>query len=128
VLPGVDVLPVNVGAGSKGKDKTGRYGFANLRAQIAWQFREALDPNSGENIALPPDSQLRSDLRSPRYSIVGGKIKIESKDDIKKRIGRSPDRAEAVLLAWWIASGNGSGRLRIADAPKNLADLWGGLS
>lgn len=100
VLPETDAYPVNVGEGSRETDKTGRYQFANLRAEVVWKFREALDPASGENIALPPDSQLRQDLRAPRYSIVGGKIKIELKDDIKKRIGRSPDRGESVLLAW----------------------------
>jgi hypothetical protein len=101
ILHGMEVTPVNVGSGSQATDKTGRYGFANLRSQIVWQFREALDPTSGENVCLPADSQLRSDLRSAKFSIVGGKIKIESKDDIKKRIGRSPDKGEAVLLAWY---------------------------
>ena len=100
VLPETDAYPVNVGEGSRETDKTGRYQFANLRAEVVWKFREALDPASGENVCLPPDSQLRTDLRAARYSIVGGKIKIELKDDIKKRIGRSPDRGEAVLLAW----------------------------
>lgn len=100
VLPGVNAYPINVGEGSRETDKTGRYGFTNLRSEIIWKFREALDPASGENIALPPNSQLRTDLRAPRYSIIGGKIKIESKDDVKKRIGRSPDYGDAVLLAW----------------------------
>lgn len=100
VLDNTEAYPVNVGEGSRETDKTGRYPFANLRAEVVWKFREALDPASGENICLPPDHQLRQDLRAARYSIVGGKIKIELKDDIKKRIGRSPDRGDAVLLNW----------------------------
>ncbi len=47
VLGGVKVRAVNVGEGSTARDKSGRYQFANLRAQIVWQFREALDPTSG---------------------------------------------------------------------------------
>lgn len=100
VIPGVRVTPVNVGEGSTQVDKTGRYQFADLRSQIWWQFREALDPNSGENIALPPHPKLRTDLRTPRFKIQGGKIKVESKDDIRKRISRSTDYADAYLLAW----------------------------
>lgn len=104
VLPGINCRPVNVGASAWEKDNSGRYAFYNLRSQIMWKFREALDPASGQNIALPPDTQLRNDLRMARYSIVGGKIKVELKDDIKARIGRSPDRGDAVLLAWHIAT------------------------
>lgn len=113
VLTDTEVHPVNVGEGSQAIDKTGRYAFTNLRAEIAWKFREALDPASGENIALPPSSQLRTDLRAPRYSIVGGKIKVESKEDIKKRIGRSPDDGDAVLITW-----------HGANQPALIFDVW----
>lgn len=101
VLSGFQVTPVNVGVATAATDKSGRYRFANLRSQIMWQFREALDPASGEDIALPPDPQLRNDLRAAHFSIVGGKIKVELKEDIKARIHRSPDRGDAVLLAWY---------------------------
>ena len=94
------VHAVNVGSKPTGKDKTGRYEFSNLRSETWWRFREALDPSSGENIALPPIRSLRVDLSAPRYFIRAGKIAIESKKDIKKRIGRSTDYADAVLLAW----------------------------
>lgn len=104
VLKGIDCKPVNVGASTKEHDKSGRYTFFNLRSQIMWKFREALDPASGQDIALPPDTQLRNDLRMARYTIVSGKIKVELKQDIKDRIGRSPDRGDAVLLAWYIAN------------------------
>src|SRR5574337_547000 len=101
VLEGIEAHPVNVGAASTATDKTGRYRFFNLRSQIVWQFREALDPASDEQIALPPNVQLRNDLKAPRYQIVGGKIKIEDKKAIKERIGRSPDKGDAVLLVWF---------------------------
>ena len=94
-------IPVNVGAGSNARDKTYKFGFANLRAQLLWKFREALDPQSEHAIALPPDRQLKVDLCAPRYKILKNGIQIESKEDIKKRIGRSPDKGDAVLLAWF---------------------------
>ncbi|HDZ25066.1 MAG TPA: terminase [Candidatus Aminicenantes bacterium] len=90
--------------GSKEKDKTGRLGFANLRAEVYWKFREALDPASGEDIALPPDQELLSDLCSARWRLAASaKIQIEPKVDIIKRLGRSPDDADAVVLAWYEA-------------------------
>lgn len=91
---------VNNGSASRETDKSGKYGFVNLRAESYWRLREALDPSSGENIALPPSRQLRVDLCAPRYRLQGGKIALESKDDVKKRIGRSPDVGDAVVLAW----------------------------
>jgi hypothetical protein len=100
----LDVRAINVGSGSKETSKDGKYAFGNLRAEIWWKFREALDPTSGEDIALPPNRRLRQELRSPRYSVQGGKIKVESKDEIRKRIGRSTDAADAVLEAWHVAN------------------------
>jgi hypothetical protein len=93
-----NVVPINGAAGSDAVDKTGQFGFSNLRSQIYWQFREALtDPQ--RRVALPPDQALIADLSSPRYTVVGGKIKVESKDEIIKRLGRSPDDGDAVIYA-----------------------------
>lgn len=97
---GITARPVNVGAQSKARDKSGKFGFVNKRAEYMWKFREALDPVSGENIALPPDSILLSDLTAARYAVQSGGYKIESKEEIKERIERSPDRGDAVILAW----------------------------
>ena len=101
-----DIQPVNVGAGSSQTTKDGKFNFANLRAEIWWKFREALDPASGQDIALPPNRRLRQELRAPHFTILSGKIKVESKEDIRKRIGRSTDAADAVLMAWHVANEN----------------------
>ena len=66
-------------------------------------LREALDPAYGVDIALPPDPALQSDLTAPTYTVRPGeppKIYVESKTDIVKRLGRSPDRGDAVVYAW----------------------------
>jgi len=101
VLNNVNAVPVNNGAGSNRVDKSGKFNFSNIRAASYWALREALDPDSGENIALPDNRDLRVDLCAAKYKIVGGRIQLESKDDIKKRLRRSPDLADAVVLAWW---------------------------
>jgi len=97
----LDIVPFVASSKSERKDKTGRLGFTNKRAEVYWKFREALDPSSGEDIALPPDQELLSDLCSARWKLMAGaKIQIEPKADIIKRIGRSPDDADAVVICW----------------------------
>ncbi len=74
----------------------------NKRAEMYWRFREALDPDGGADIALPPGNELVADLCAARYKVLaGGVIQIEEKDKIKERIGRSPDMGEAIMLAWY---------------------------
>lgn len=75
-------------------------GFMNCRAELWWRFREALDPKNGHDVKLPPDARLKAELTAPRYKVKGTKILIESKDEIKKRIGGSTDKADAVVQAW----------------------------
>lgn len=85
---------------SGGVAKGNRLAFANVRAEMWWRFREALDPNSGEAVMLPPDTRLTAELTAPRYEIRGTNILVESKQEIRKRLGSSTDRADAVLQAW----------------------------
>lgn len=97
----VEAYPVNNSGAASGTDKSGMYEFFNVRAASYWRLREALDPSSGEDIALPDIRELRIDLTAPRYSIVGGRIKVEPKDDIKARIGHSPDDGDAIVMLWF---------------------------
>jgi len=98
------VIGVNFGRGSEKFDKSKKFRFANLRAEAHWKLREALDPDYGATLALPPDKELLGDLCAPKWEIRTGKIYIESKDEIIKRLGRSPDCGDAVAIAWWAVS------------------------
>jgi hypothetical protein len=93
------VYGVNVAEKATTKDKSGRLSFFNLRSQVWWQMRELLDPDANNGVALPPDSELAKELCAPRWELSGLTIKVEGRDDIIKRVGRSPDRASAVILA-----------------------------
>lgn len=93
------VLGVNVAERATAMDRSGRLQFMNLRSQLWWQMREALDPSANTGIALPPDTRLRADLAAPTWELSGQTLKVESRDDIVKRIGRSPDWASAYILA-----------------------------
>jgi hypothetical protein len=50
-------------------------------------------------LALPRDQRLAADLCAPRYRLTARGIQIEDKAAIKARLGRSPDRGDAVVLA-----------------------------
>lgn len=78
-----------------------RYRYGNLRTQMWWEFRCALDPKSGHEIALPPDIRLRTQLALPHWYGRGKDMFIESKDELRKRLsGSSTDEADAVIGAW----------------------------
>lgn len=88
-------------SGARTNDKA-KLAFFNRRAEIIWRFREALDPSQpgGSPICLPDDGTLRADLAGYRWEMTTRGIKIEDKDEMKKRIGRSPDRGDAVTMCW----------------------------
>jgi len=93
----------NGSEGSQSMTRDGSFGFYNRRADMWWALREGLDPDYGLDVALPPDTQLIADLTAPTYSIRPGKppkILIESKDEMKKRLGRSPDSGDAVVYSY----------------------------
>jgi hypothetical protein len=91
------VIPVHAAKSTDKCDRSGHMQFANVRAWMWWNMREMLDPANEENICLPPDDELKGDLTAPkRKPRSDGRILIEPKDDIKKRIGRSTDAGDAV--------------------------------
>jgi hypothetical protein len=92
-------IPVNVAESARGRDLSGTLTFLNLRSELWWRMREALDPTNNLGIALPPDKELRADLCAPKWELSGKTIKVQSREEIIKTIGRSPDMASAVVLA-----------------------------
>lgn len=95
----IQTIPINGAEGTKERTKDGTLEFYNMRALLYWRLREALDPVNDTGIALPLDGALKADLCAPEWRPRGKKILIEDKEQIKKRIGRSPDRADAVANA-----------------------------
>jgi len=93
------VYGVNVSEKSGKTDRSGRLRFFNLRSQLWWDMREVLDPGNDTGAELPPDPELLKELCAPKWTLSGVTIKVESREDIIDRIGRSPDRASAVVMA-----------------------------
>ncbi|KAG0022761.1 hypothetical protein BGZ81_008382, partial [Podila clonocystis] len=92
------VLGINVSEKSHATDRSGRLRFTNLRSQLWWHMREALDPANNTGLALPCDAQLRADLCAPTWTLQGPYIRVEGREAVVARLGRSPDRASAVIL------------------------------
>jgi hypothetical protein len=100
----VSLLAVNPANASTSRALGSGLAFRNKRAELWWRMREALDPSSEDKVALPPDRELRAELCAPRWRNTAGGILIEDKLDIRRRLGRSPDKGDAVTLAWYSGS------------------------
>lgn len=78
-------------------DITGQYQFANMRAYLFWCVRDWLNPDNNNDAALPPGGTLTEEAIEIRWSFhSNGKIIIESKEDIKERLGHSTDEFDAL--------------------------------
>jgi len=77
--------------------------FPNVRSAAHWVFREALDPGQpgGSPIALPEDPELVADLTASTFEATPNGIKVEPKDSVTERLGRSTDKGDAVIMAWF---------------------------
>jgi phage terminase large subunit len=87
----VAIVGVNVASVSSEPDE-----YVLLRDELWWKGRKFLQ----EGGAIEPNDELEADLLAPLYSFDSkGRIKVESKKDVKKRIQRSPDDGDGFLLS-----------------------------
>ncbi len=94
----VEICPINVGQAARDKER-----FLNLRAELHWGLRERFQDG---DIDIEDDDVTAGQLVAFKYwQTSRGQIQIESKEDLKKRLGKesgfsSPDRADALMLAY----------------------------
>jgi hypothetical protein len=101
-----NLYAVNAASSSEYRDKSGKLKMRNLRAEYYWRMRDALDPNGGDNVCLPPGNEIVADLCSAKYKLTTSGVLVEEKEEIKKRIGRSPDKGESILYSNYIKQEN----------------------
>jgi hypothetical protein len=86
--------------------------YARLRSQIWWEIGRQLTEDGGWDFSQLEEAdrdRLITQLTAPKYAMdASGRIVVEPKDETKKRIGRSPDNADALLLAFYTGAGQGS--------------------
>jgi hypothetical protein len=83
-------------------DITGQYEFMNMRAYLYWMVRDFLDPRNKMDACLAPNELLKEELTETRWKFMrDGVVFIEPKEDIKKRLKRSPDHADALANTFY---------------------------
>jgi hypothetical protein len=98
---GITAVGFNGANESTAKTINSKLSFYNKRAEAWWRFQEALNPDQegGSIIALPDDPELVADLCAPTWQLRRNGILIESKEELRKRLGRSPGKGDAVVMA-----------------------------
>lgn len=90
---GLPVVGINVAEAASVSDQYNR-----LRDELWFRGRKWLEKR---HCKLVDDPTLIAELSLPRYTITSsGKLKVEGKDELKKRYPRSPDVADAFLLTF----------------------------
>lgn len=118
------VEPFNGAEGTVLTDVSGELEFLNRRAAAWWTMRELLDPQYEMNVCLPNDDLLVGDLVAPKFEFTAaGRLKIEEKREVKKRIGRSPDTGDAVVQAFCPAEPKTIQGMVVYDQPVSISPV-----
>lgn len=118
------VVAYNASA-SPAEANTGVGGYPNARSELWFEFANDWLPE----LDLDTDEDLLSDLCAPEYKIDSqGRLVVEPKEETKKRLGRSPDRADAVMMAFCRAVAAGMNvRLPTGPPPPGGVSRWQGM-
>jgi len=84
------VFPVDVSRKARNPDR-----FVRVRDELWWATRESFEQG---NIKILDDTELKDELCVFKYDESSGKVKVESKKDLKRRGGHSPDKADCVMM------------------------------
>ena len=117
---------VGIHFGARAKGMKGRATFENLRAQLYWNLRERFQRG---DIAIRPlgrnEERLMNELASVHWEYTAtGRIKVESKDDIRERLGHSPDLADSVAYAFATLRGQGLAGVSLDTGVSRTGSPW----
>lgn len=91
---GLPARAINVGE----SPSVDQHRYMRLRDELWWRCREWFETRA---VRIPEDKELIAELVAPKYRMESsGKIKIESKDEMKKRGLKSPNKADALCLTF----------------------------
>lgn len=111
------------GANSPAVENEGEY--PNARSELWFEFAEEWLPS----LDLDDDEDLLADLCAPEYKLdAKARRVVEPKDETKKRLGRSPDRADSVMMAFCRPVQAGlSTKAPVGPPQPGGASKWGGM-
>lgn len=92
--------------------------YWDRRSEVWWEFRLAIE--AGLVDLDPSDETLAAQLAQPKWKLQGGRIRVESKDEMRKRGKPSPDRADAAIMA-----DQASPKQSLSDYARALAEAAG---
>jgi phage terminase large subunit len=90
------IIPVNVSNVASNENR-----FTKLRDELAWRVREKFEQRT---ISIPNDPILIGEATTIKFEEPNGKIKVESKKELKARGLKSPNRFDALCLAHYFNS------------------------
>jgi hypothetical protein len=94
--------------------------YKNRRAEMWIEMSEAVK----REVALPFHiPELVAELTTPTYTFVNGVFMLEEKDQVKKRLGRSPDLADALALTWALPDLPGDVLQKLARSSTGRAEI-----
>jgi hypothetical protein len=86
-------VPIQVQFAGKPNDPK----YFNKRAEIWFEMCQAIRDGL---LYLPPLPEIVAELTTPQYTFKGDKLLIEDKDQVKLRLGRSPNYADALATTF----------------------------
>lgn len=99
---GERAFPYHAQAKTEFTDISNLWQFQDTYSAMWYNLRDLLNPDNNFPVALPPDDDLTADLVAPKWKVMSnGRIAVESKEKVKERLKRSPDRGEAIAMAFW---------------------------
>lgn len=109
----------------KYQDYTGELTFLNRRAEAYWGLRDMLNPAFDPVIAIMDDDGLLGELTAPKWDETpNGRIRIEDKEDIIARLGRSPDKADMVTMLFNARMSRGTNLLDALPISNERPSTW----
>ena len=91
-------LPCEIVEVNESMKATDEKQYFNARAEMYFQLREQIMAGKA---SIPDDEELKQEIFHTHYKHNKDRIQIESKEQIKKAIKHSPDRLDALALAFY---------------------------
>jgi len=121
-LAKVDIIGVNVGERSSEPHR-----FVNLRSEVWWNVGRVLSEEGGWDLS-DLDDDFAVAISSPAYTLdSAGRIRVEPKNETKEKLGRSPDDADAVLLAFYAPAAGEAGSVSTLPPSQDVVVQRGDL-